>query len=645
LSVRNRICLIFVFLVNSQVFGGPPEPLVPKVREAVQPEMDRHLAEPQKATLTDLAKGELIPAHFKPPLRTRALKDPWGALIETEKYGLDLAAVAAGGPKKLPEILSRLDDFLERSNNAKVTIVERGKLTTLDDHLRYIARVLDAAHQLRDDAISKLSKADRELVFGQPAKFIDEFSPQVRFSEKRQPQLRDDLAFITLWQQTIRRDVFRASVRTFLQLTDPAYLDELKNAMASAGQISGKNPIGMTGEMLAVRETRHGLIVLAGSKQNTFKLDRPVAFLADLGGDDLYQGTIASSFDMEYPFSILVDFSGDDTYEGSQLGLATGRLGCGCLIDRGGNDIYKVVAGGGGCGFAGVGILVDESGHDKYKGGRFSLGSAAAGSGLLLDVGGDDVYSAPGYSLGLGAPCGVGAIVDLAGDDRYRCGFEYGSGYNSTDAPTAKPGDANYQYDAFGLGVGLGRRTYPFSAEGDKYNLAGGVGVWIDVAGNDRSESSNFSQACSYFFGIGLKMDFAGNDHHNAGRYGLAAGAHYGMGLFLDYEGDDTYAPAGPVYTAGCAWDRSVFLIADRRGNDIYDFIKSSGPGRGDRGGWGIFADLEGRDKYKLNGTQGAASDQGVGVFFDGGGDDEYSVGLTNMATKTDGKGGLFRDR
>jgi hypothetical protein len=53
----------------------------------------------------------------------------------------------------------------------------------------------------------------------------------------------------------------------------------------------------------------------------------------------------------------------------------------------------------------------------------------------------------------------------------------------------ARPGDPGFQYDAFELGVGLGRRMYPFSDEGGKYNLAGGVGLWIDAAANDHHRS------------------------------------------------------------------------------------------------------------------------------------------------------------
>jgi hypothetical protein len=648
--MRSLFSLAAVFFAALALRAAGPEPLVPRVRDAVVPEIDRHLADAQKATLAELAKADAVKARFKPPLRQRAVKDPWGALVELENRGLALAESAGGGLKALPAVVNRMSAFLDRPSAAPVA-VPRGKLETLDDHIRYITAVLDAAEKLREEALARVPGKDRAFLFDRAAAIVRGFGPQLALNDQTRPGLRDDLAFCTAWEDAIAGPKFAAAVQTCLLLTDPAYLDELRVAMAKVTPGSGGGPFAdVAGEVLAIKATRHGLIILGGGKRNIYSLKRPVAFLADLGGDDTYKGVVASSFDAEHPFSLVVDFAGDDTYEPSELGLATGRLGCGCLIDRGGNDTYRLAAGSGGCGFAGVGLLIDEAGKDTYTGGRFSLGAAVAGLGLLLDLAGDDSYTAPGYALGIGGPCGVGAVIDVAGDDRYRCGFEYPSGYNASDAPNAKPGDPSFQYDAFGLGIGLGRRTYPFSDEGDAFNLAGGFGVWLDLAGNDRSESSNFSQACGYFFGTGLKLDLAGDDHHGAARYGHAAGAHYGMGLFLDYDGHDTYAAAGPVYNLGCAWDRSVFLFADGRGDDTYDLTRSSGCGRGDHGGWGVFADLAGKDTYRVNGTPGGASGNGVGVFLDVAGDDEYPklpgpTAPTNGVVRRDGNGGLFVDR
>ncbi|MBX9584333.1 MAG: hypothetical protein K2X87_28875 [Gemmataceae bacterium] len=647
--MRPLLAPAVVVLSAVALRAAGPEPLVPKVREAVQPEIDRHLADAQKAALAELALADGVKAYAKPPLRQRAVKEPWGALAELEARGLGVAAAAGGGLKGLPAVVDRLNHCLDRPA-AESVAAPPGKRETLDDHIRYITAVLDAADKLREEALAKLSPAERAFLFDRAAPLVRGFGPQLPVDDTTRPQLRDDLAFCTAWQEKVDGPKFAAAVRTVLLLTDPTYLDELKAAMAKAAPLAGKNPDGFGGELLAVKETRHGLIVLGGGKANAYDLKRPVAFLADLGGDDTYKGVVASSFDPAHPFGLVVDFAGDDTYAPAEFGLATGRLGCGVLIDRTGNDTYTPAAGSGGCGFAGVGLLVDEAGQDAYTGDRFTLGAAVAGLGLVFDLAGDDTYTAPGYSLGIGGPCGVGAVVDVAGDDSYRCGFAIPSGYNATDAPNAKPGDPNFQYDAFGLGIGLGRRTYPFSAEGDGYNLAGGVGVWLDLAGNDRSESSNFSQACAYFFGAGLKLDLAGDDRHGAARYGHAAGAHYGLGLFLDYAGADEYVAAGPTYNIGCAWDRSVFLLADGQGDDRYDLTKSVGCGRADRGGWGVFADLAGKDTYRVGGTPGGASDKAVGVFFDGAGDDEYPklAGPTapaNGVVRRDGQGGLFVDR
>ena len=626
-----------------------PEPLVPKVREAVRPEIDRHLGDAQKAAMAELALADGVKAYAKPPLRQRAVADPWGALAELEARGHGLAAAAGDGLKGLPAVVGRLNHFLDRPPAGPV-VAPPGKRATLDDHLRYITAVLDAASKLREEALAKLSDQERAFLFDRADPLARGFGPQLPVNDTTRPGLRDDRTFCALWQEKVDGPKFAAAVRTALLLTDPAYLDELKGAMANAALFTGKPPDGIGGELLAVADTRHGLIVFGGGKANRYDPKRPVALLADLGGNDTYAGVVAASFDLAHPFGLAVDFAGDDTYAPAAFGLATGRLGLGVLIDRAGTDTYTLAVGSGGCGFAGVGLLIDEGGKDTYTGGRFTLGAAVAGVGLVLDLAGDDTYAAPGFALGLGGPCGVGAVVDVAGDDRYRCGFGIPSGYNASDAPNAKPGDPNFQHDAFGLGTGLGRRTYPFSAEGDAYNLAGGVGVWLDLAGNDRSESSNFSQACAYFFGAGLKLDLAGDDRHGAARYGHAAGAHYGLGLFLDYAGADEYTSAGPTYNLGCAWDRSVFLLADGRGDDTYDLTKSAGCGRADRGGWGVFADLDGTDTYRVNGTPGGASDKSVGVFFDGAGEDHYPqpptpTGPANRAVRRDGHGGLFVDR
>ncbi len=132
-----------------------------------------------------------------------------------------------------------------------------------------------------------------------------------------------------------------------------------------------------------------------------------------------------------------------------RLGLATGRAGIGIVIDHSGNDTYRLSPGSGGVGLAGLGILYDGEGQDIYEGSRFTQGAAFGGFGLLVDRAGDDRYTSFGYALGFGAPLGVGAVIDVAGNDSYECGGHYPSAYNAADAPDAQPHDAGYQFDCF----------------------------------------------------------------------------------------------------------------------------------------------------------------------------------------------------
>jgi hypothetical protein len=645
--MRSSTILYVSVLVFSATAEEPT--LVPKVRAALQPEIDDRLADFQKATAKELLVGESVAAHFKPRLWRQSFGDPWNGMTELEGHGRALASASRGGLASLPAIVERLGRFQDWPT-AAANVVPPGRFETIDEHLHFISAVLDAAAALRESALADASHGEREFLFARSAPFIQQYGPQRTVFEEDRPILQGDLRFFTTWDRTVDRVKFAAAVRTLLQLCDPSYLDRLKAVMAAAPRRQGVAPAGIDGGLLAVRETRHGLIVLAGNGNNVFNLNRPVAFLADLDGDDVYRGTLASSADAAHPFGVVCDLGGNDRYEPSEMGLATGRLGVGVLVDRDGDDVYKLPAGCGGCGFAGVGLLIDERGKDAYEGTRFTQGTAAAGLGLLLDLDGDDEYSAHGFALGLGAPAGVGAVVDAAGNDRYRCGFQYGSAYNRSDAPDARPGDPNYQYEAFGLGTGVGRRTHPPNAETAPFHLAGGVGVWLDLAGDDRSESSNFSQACGYYFGVGLKIDFAGDDQRRAARYGYAAGAHHGLGLFIDDDGDDSYGSAGPTYNAGCAWDRSAFLFIDGRGRDTYDWTRSYGGGRADHGGWAVFAEFGGDDQYRANGAPGGASARSVAVFYDAAGKDQYPnvvspFAPTNGRSRPDGAGGLFIDR
>ena len=401
-------------------------------------------------------------------------------------------------------------------------------------------------------------------------------------------------------------------------------------------------------------ETSYGLVIIGGSGPNGYELDARFSLVIDLGGADVYRGSIGASQNTDLGNSIVIDLGGNDIYEASSMGLATGRVGVGVVMDLAGDDVYQLSLGSGGAGFAGLGILYDGQGDDRYLGTRFTQGAAFGGLGLLIDGAGDDQYTSHGYAIGLGAPLGVGAVIDISGNDSYRCGSRYPSSYNSVDAPDAGPTDPKFQYDCFGLGAGVGARVLSRQEAHGLYNLAGGWGLLLDLAGNDTYDSANFSQGIGYFFGIGSKLDLDGTDTHSAARYGHGGAAHSGAGLFIDGHGSDRYRSSGPFYNGAAAWDSSVALFIDAgEAKDVYDFSRTTGLGIADQGGWAAFLDEGGNDRYVVQQGLGLGLNTSTAIFMDLTGTDVYELDSsgaaarvrTNKTSVSEGDLGLFLDK
>ena len=638
---------------------GLSQPVVAALRQAVQEDLDRHVGAQQAATIKELARAWSAPAGFKRPLALQALTDPWTGMIALEHHGHRIAQLAKAGPESLPALIAALETGMDRAAEP-VTPLSLPTGAIREEHVAFLLSVLERAGQLREKALRRLSREDRRFLFDHTAAIVERFSPQVdELDARTMPQAVADRRFCQLVAEQVDYAAMIAAAQVLARLADEGWLQKLDEAFRGAGAPAPSPPPGVTGEVLLFRETPYGLVVIGGRGPNTYDLDERFALVIDLGGDDTYRGAIAAANDIEHGISVVIDLSGNDTYQALPLGLATGRLGVGLLIDRAGDDVYHLAQGSGGAGFAGLGILYDAAGNDRYVGARFTQGAAVGGLGLLLDLAGDDEYTSFGYAVGFGGPSGVGAVVDVAGHDRYQCGDRYPSNYNAVGS---QPGDAHFQYECFGLGTGSGKRIYSNDPEQQSYGLAGGMGMLIDLDGNDKYRSANFSQGCGYFFGVGLKLDMNGDDEHDAARYGHAAGAHYGVGLFVDYRGDDRYASAGPVYNGGTAWDLSVMLFIDAgQGNDVYDLRRSGGLGLADHRSWSLFIDEGGKDRYLVGdgagGTRGMgmASNGSMSGFFDLAGDDEYAIvprsGPEGSAQRGNGHrlldkaGGLFVDR
>jgi len=621
-----------------------------RLMPAVRPQFDRLIRQVRANAVRETM--ESVPARFKRRLVLDALQQPWEGLANLEGQGLLVAELAEGGALGLPGLLDVLEAGMDRTSTFHRAIPPPG--TQAQTFTTFMIESLAEASQHRDKALSQLSEDERQFMFAHAGSLVEHFTPQISdLTQQTLSRAEADMRFVELIEQHVDYANLIAAAQVLARLANERWLLQLAGSLAQP-LARAKVPVGITGDVLYVVDSSYGLIVIGGPGANTYELDQRFGLVIDLGGDDLYRGAIAASSD--HGNAVVIDVAGNDTYNGDSLGLATGRLGVGLLIDQAGDDVYQLDAGSGGTGFGGLGILFDAKGNDVYMGNRLTQGAAIAGLGLLFDAAGNDRYSSFGFAIGFGGPSGIGAVIDVQGDDQYQCGEKYPSAYNAQDAPSGKPGDALFQYDCFGLGAGSGTRLLTKRADWLAHNLAGGRGLLVDVEGQDRYRSGNFSEGHGYFFGAGVLLDLDGDDEYQAARYGHGSSAHYGAGVFVDRHGNDRYGSTGPFYNAGVAWDHAVSVMIDAgNGNDRYGFGRSTGLGGADFSGWSLFIDEAGDDQYQLKSGFGRSAEQSVAGFFDLSGKDSYSLSPEPVVPADqqpwDGRvilyqtGGLFVDR
>jgi hypothetical protein len=326
--------------------------------------------------------------------------------------------------------------------------------------------------------------------------------------------------------------------------------------------------------------------------------------------------------------------------------VASGVLGCGIVLSAGkrGND-YRAGRWGLGAGLFGLGLLVDEGGDDEYRMRSVGMGAGYFGAGLMLDAAGDDRYHLEeGDGQGYGGPNGIGVLADRFGDDRYYSEPDPRKAgrpdYHSQDRIAV----------SHAQGVGVGRRGDGsdghvwagglgalIDVEGDdKYragNFSMGLGYWFgtgllwDGAGRDEYRSVYFTQGAGAHFAIGTLVDEGGDDKYlleeTAGA-GLGFGWDDANALLIDRGGDDRYEAR--IDSLGVAMVRSHALFIDEGGDDEYVLAA------GARG----FGDVDEPEEY----TQPRRTApfpyhlKQLGLFLDCDGDDRYlradSKGRTN---------------
>lgn len=329
--------------------------------------------------------------------------------------------------------------------------------------------------------------------------------------------------------------------------------------------------------------TPAGAILLKGGSDDTWDR-KDVALLIDVSGKDRYAGTAGASTE-NCPVSVLIDVQGDDTYEseGRDGAFGAGRYGVGICADLAGNDTYRGDQAFG-VGYFGVGVLLEAAGDDRYEGNEQAQGAGMYGIGILWDRGGNDRYGILQYGQGLGLSEGIGIVLDEAGDDRYLARDPINGG--QVERPSAQTKEHNI---SMVQGAGYGDRNS---------GRAGGIGLLIDVAGNDEYSAGVFGQGVGFYLGAGALVDLAGNDTYETFVYGQAQGVHGGLGILLDARGNDRHKCQGwNVLALGV--DFGVTWFVDREGNDEYDVTPNS---------------------------TGASLGQAVAFFYEGGGNDTYRM-------------------
>ena len=332
-------------------------------------------------------------------------------------------------------------------------------------------------------------------------------------------------------------------------------------------------------------------------------------FILDVGGDDVYD----LSYDPAKPHGvIIIDLAGNDVYRAtSDFALGSGCLSVGLLLDYGGDDRYDARSFGLGSGWFGLGLLYDAAGDDRYDGDTHVQGAGTFGIGLLIDEGGRDIYNAAVYSQGFGFVEGAGLIYEMDGSDSYYAGGKYKDINRYED-----------HYVSMSQGMGQGIRPWMSGGIGAIIDLKGddnystdiygqGAGYWwalgllYDSSGMDTYRSYQYAQGVATHMALGTLIDAQGNDVYYGKGVMQGCGHDNAFGWLLDRGGDDTYVGYDKVQGDGSA--NGFGLLMDLAGNDRYfssnpDLSQGAGDPRRGFGSIGLFIDLGGKDQYDGNG-------------------------------------------
>ncbi len=263
---------------------------------------------------------------------------------------------------------------------------------------------------------------------------------------------------------------------------------------------------------------------------------------------------------------------------------------------------------------------------------------------LLIDLGGDDEYrnNAGGTAGRLGA---VAVAIDLGGNDRYRTSRDMvqGSGVLGIGILVDVEGDDTYEAGSLAQGAGIF-----------------GVGILADLGGKDRYAARALAQGAGAF-GLGVLAETGGDDRYRATSMAQGFGFVGGLGAFIESVGNDIYVleggpadPRQPGHTQSLGQGMGmgfrphasggIGLLVDAAGDDLYraDYFAQG------VGFWfaiGGLVDEAGNDRYVATRyVQGAGIHVAVGVLADAAGDDRYEAHGVAQGVGHDWAAGFLAD-
>jgi hypothetical protein len=364
------------------------------------------------------------------------------------------------------------------------------------------------------------------------------------------------------------------------------------------------------------------VVVDTTGRNNTHTLQDPLLVL-DVGGDDHYAFLPQRKV---HTVRALLDHGGDDEYNAPTPGSdpSSATLGYGILWDTQGNDHYQGTQHAQASALFGAALLIDAGGNNRFEANSHAQSHAIGGLALLVGGNGVDQYSAQADAQASAGPFGVAVLLDSAGDDRYVL----------NNVPLLRPSPQLPTHNA-SMGQGAGRGIRASALDGR--STAGGIGMLMDLAGNDHYTAQVFAQGVGYFEGLGLLVDDGGDDTFDAAWYAMGAGAHSAAGVLLKRGAGHDHYHISHTLSLGAAHDFSVGVFLDEGGNDHYDALDLA-LGVAHDNSAGLFVDVAGDDSYLLANQACRAFGSAIvsewgklreslpntGLFFDLGGQDHY---------------------